>query len=122
MEEGDQSEYSYEHNCVPYHLALEPMGEPMCLLYGKDDPFPSTRDNETYIYSGEFHVKVYNDYPIEITVEASQPLPGKSMRKRSASDMEAYKEALYDSSIAFMVQYTTDGIKTRDRFHKRIKT
>lgn len=35
------------------------------------------------------------------------------------SDMQAKKEALYDPQVAFNIEFTKEGIKTRTSFHRR---
>jgi hypothetical protein len=117
--EGDQEEYSYDNNSLPFYLELRPCGEAMCLLHGVDDLFPVERADDQFVFGNVFEdVQVYPGTTPTIVFNTETILPAKNTWKRSANAMEAYKEALSDPCIAAMIHCTREGVKTRQRFYK----
>jgi len=109
----DVMEYPEEDDdpSTPYQLDVTIIGSPLFMM-GGNSLYNATITGIT-VYCGEtpfFYCKT--KAPI-VNVRG----------KRTNARVLAYREAIVaDPAIAFMVEFTTQGIKTRDRFYKRCKT
>jgi len=83
------------------------MGEPLVLM-----------GSEYRLFHKTFPISVFFGQPLVAQYHTDQPLR-YSPKCRTFSDKMAYREAIYDSPVAFRVEFTKDGVKTRQGFYSR---